>query len=152
MGNSFDELFNEFLGGELNKKNDNKPSKLNNISDSIEKVINAITNNIGGDLDLSNDLELSNDIDKNLGEPSEVRYYEEDGLYFIESTWETEIGVIRKTLVSDMPLDGSVKEVEEEIGLSLEEQLEEAIQNEEYEKAAKLRDSIKKEKKKKKKL
>jgi excinuclease UvrABC helicase subunit UvrB len=145
MDNSFDDLFNEFLGGELNNNNNAKPSKLNNIGDSIDKVIKAIADN------LDNNLEMSNGFDERLGEPSEVRYYEEDGLYFIESIWETEIGVIKKTIVSDTPLDGSEK-IEEQIELTLEEQLEEAVQKEEYEKAAKLRDSIKKQKKVKKKL
>lgn len=146
MDNDFDNLFNEFLGGELNKKNKKpKSSKLNNIGDSFDKVIKTIVDN------LDNNLEMSDGFDKSLGEPSEIRYYEEDGLYFIESIWETEIGLIKKTIVSDIPLDGSEK-IEDNLEVTLEEQLEEAIQNEDYEKAAKLRDSIKKQKKVKKKL
>jgi excinuclease UvrABC helicase subunit UvrB len=143
MNNSFDDLFNDFLGGDLN--NNKKQKKNTKKTDSgIESVIKALTNFS----ESSSDLELSNSIDDNLGEPSEIRYYEEDGFYFVEQIWETEFGVIKKTLVSDTPLHGEETKIEP----TLEEQLEEAVENEDYEKAAKLRDSIKKEKKKKKKL
>lgn len=143
MNNSFDDLFNDFLGGDLN--NNKKQKKNTNKTDSgLEGVIKALANFS----ESSSDLELSNSIDDNLGEPTEVRYYEEDGFYFVEQIWETEFGVIKKTLVSDTPLHGEETQIEP----TLEEQLEEAVENEDYEKAAKLRDSIKKEKKKKKKF
>lgn len=146
MSDKFDDLFNEFLGDDLNKSNDNsKPTNLNDIDDTINNLIKKMVNDVGDDLD------ISKYVNNNLGEPSEVRYYEEDGLYFTETTWETEIGLVKKTIVSDLPLDGYEKN-STKIELSLEEQLEEALENEEYEKAAKLRDSIKKQKKSKKKL
>lgn len=146
MSDKFDDLFNEFLGNDLNSdKPRGKKPKSSDSDGTINNLIKKIVK------DVTNGMDIGNYVDNDLGEPSEIRYYEEDGLYFTETTWETEIGLVKKTIVSNLPLDG-YENNNTKIEVSLEEQLEEAIVNEEYEKAAKLRDSIKKQKKAKKKL
>ncbi len=137
---TFDELFEEFF----NKKNSDESKKKNKkeekpknegFSDELSKLIKV----------LSNARQITDDdekfkIDTEYGEPTRVEYYHEDELYFKKSIWEVEDGEIVKLEVSDMPF-------ELEDPKSLEELLEEAIQAEEYEKAAELRDEINKNKK-----
>ena len=137
---TFDELFEEFF----NKKNSDESKKKNKkeekpknegFSDELSKLIKV----------LSNARQITDDdekfkIDTEYGEPTRVEYYHEDELYFKKSIWEVEDGEIVKIEVSDMPF-------ELEDPKSLEELLEEAIQAEEYEKAAELRDEINKNKK-----
>lgn len=139
MSKCFDDLFNEFLGGGLNnKKEDNKPK---NLDFNIEDLIKTLSMDVNAD-DLSN-LSDFYDFNGGLGEPSEIKHYEEDGLFFEERIWETKNGAIRKLIVTDESL---IKKFN--VGLSLEDELEAAIKCEDYEKAAKIRDLINEEKKK----
>jgi hypothetical protein len=72
-----------------------------------------------------------------LGEPDSIEEFEEGGVNFIKKTWKTEHGeyVMVETVMDEMGniFTGS---------MTLEEKLEEALENEEYEKAAELRDRI----------
>jgi protein-arginine kinase activator protein McsA len=61
-------------------------------------------------------------------------------MYFEKRMWYKPLGVIIKTLVSDEPL-GPIKKKRE---IPLQEQLEIAVESENYELAAELRDKIKK--------
>lgn len=146
---TFDDLFNQFFGGERNKKKKDgeEPLDFNKAKDeNIKKLIEMISN-----MEEVTDSHIAGQIDDELGEPTRVEYYEEDGMYFEKKTWKVFGGEMVKVIMSDEPFDKYVPE-NKEIQLTLQEQLEEAVKNEEYEIAAKLRDAIKKEEKKQKKL
>ena len=143
--NTFDDLFNQFFGGERNKKkNEGKdPLDFNKAKDeNIKKLIEMISN-----MEEITDMETAGQIDEQLGEADRVEYYEEDGMYFEKKTWKVVGGEMVKVLMSDEPFDKK-----EEPTLTLQEQLEEAVKNEDYENAANIRDLIKKEERKQKKL
>ena len=143
--NTFDDLFNQFFGGKRNKKekNGDDPLDFHKAKDeNIKKLIEMISN-----MEEITDMETAGQIDEQLGEADRVEYYEEDGMYFEKKTWKVFGGEMVKVLMSDEPFNKK-----EEPTLTLEEQLEEAVKNEEYEIAAKLRDAIKKEEKKRKKI
>ena len=86
-----------------------------------------------------------------LGEPDSVEEFEESGVKFIKKIWETEDG--KYVLVESVgPITGS--DVEEVLRttmknpfnvqeVSLEDALEDALEGENYEEAARLRDEIK---------
>jgi excinuclease UvrABC helicase subunit UvrB len=78
--------------------------------------------------------ELDKKMELTLGKPDRIETYS-DGIFFFENrVWHTPNGDIVKLIVSDNP--NNLKEPEK----SLQEQLDEAIANEEYEKAAQIRD------------
>ena len=143
--NTFDDLFNQFFGGERNKKNNEgkEPLDFNKAKDeNIKKLIEMISN-----MEEITDMETAGQIDEQLGEADRVEYYEEDGMYFEKKTWKVVGGEMVKVLMSDEPFGKK-----EETTLTLQEKLELAVKNEEYEIAANIRDAIKKEEKKQKKL
>lgn len=142
----FDDLFNKFFGGKKNKKenDDNESSDFNKAKDdNIKKLIEMISN-----MEEVTDSHIAGQIDDELGEADRVEYYEEDGVFFEKKTWKVFGGEMVKVIMSDEPFN--TKKVEPT--LTLQEQLEEAVKNEEYEIAANIRDAIKKEEKKQKKL
>lgn len=148
MDKSFDDLFNQFFGGKRNKKKNDgeKPLDFNKAKDdNIKKLIEMISN-----MEEVTDSHIAGQIDDELGEPTHVEYYEEDGMYFEKKIWKVFGGEMIKVIMSDEPFVKHVPE-NKEIESSLQEQLDEAVKNEEYEIAAKLRDAIKKEEKKRKK-
>jgi hypothetical protein len=143
--NTFDDLFNQFFGGERNKKKNegDEPIDFNKAKDeNIKKLIEMISN-----MEEITNPETAGQIDEQLGEADRVEYYEEDGMYFEKKTWKVFGGEMVKVLMSDEPFNKK-----EEPTLTLQEQLDEAVKNENYEIAAKLRDAIKKEEKKRKKI
>jgi hypothetical protein len=144
MDKSFDDLFNQFFGGKRNKKKtDGDPLDFNKAKDeNIKKLIEMISN-----MEEITNPETAGQIDEQLGEADRVEYYEEDGMYFEKKTWKVFGGEMVKVLMSDEPFNKK-----EEPTLTLQEQLDEAVKNENYEIAAKLRDAIKKEEKKRKKI
>jgi hypothetical protein len=144
MDKSFDDLFNQFFGGKRNKKKtDGDPLDFHKAKDeNIKKLIEMISN-----MEEITNPETAGQIDEQLGEADRVEYYEEDGMYFEKKTWKVFGGEMVKVLMSDEPFDKK-----EEPTLTLQEQLDEAVKNENYEIAAKLRDAIKKEEKKRKKI
>jgi excinuclease UvrABC helicase subunit UvrB len=78
-----------------------------------------------------------------MGETNQVQYFEDGGMYFKRSIWEIkDKGELIKLEVSDLPFEESSPKK------SLEELLVDAIEEENYEKAAEIRDEIKKMKKK----
>jgi hypothetical protein len=144
MDKSFDDLFNQFFGGKRNKKKtDGDPLDFHKAKDeNIKKLIEMISN-----MEEITNPETAGQIDEQLGEADRVEYYEEDGMYFEKKTWKVFGGEMVKVLMSDEPFNKK-----EEPTLTLQEQLDEAVKNENYEIAAKLRDAIKKEEKKRKKI
>jgi len=131
---NFDELFEKFFNEKMPNDNifNNESFKI----DKIKKIIETLGNfkNINEHEDISN----------NLGEPSEIHEYEEDGILYKKLIWDVPNGKYVKIIISenefksdDIKLNTSNKK------LTLEEQLKKAVDNENYELAVKLRDKIK---------
>jgi hypothetical protein len=142
----FDDLFNRFFGGKKNQKK-NKKEEISDFdeakNDNIKKLIEMLDS-----MEEVTNSETAKQIDDNLGEPDRVEYYEEKGMFFEKKVWRVFGGEMVKVIISDEPFE--VKK--NEPTLTLKEQLDEAIKNEDYEIAANIRDAIKKEEKKQKKL
>ena len=119
---NFDDLFNEFFN--FKRRNGITP-----IQEEIKRIIDSLSS--------------FNQIDQNrmeqyseeLGEPDEIHKHEKNGVIIEKSIWNTPHGQIVKVIVTDK----SDKPKEK----SLEEQLKEAVEAENYELAIKLRDQIK---------
>jgi hypothetical protein len=84
-------------------------------------------------------------LDKELGEPDKVEYFDDDDFYFEKRIWFTPTGKIVKIRMVEGP------ETPEEFHTygsprNLENELETAIQEENFEEAARLRDLINKNK------
>jgi len=148
MDKTFDNLFNQFFGGKGNKKKSgDKSTDFNKANDDdVKNMIDMISN-----MEEVTGSYIAGQIDDELGEPNKVEYYEKDGIYFEKKTWKVSGGEMIKIIVSDEPFNKNVEE-NKESRLTLQEQLEDAVKNEDYETAAKLRDLIKKEEKKQKKI
>jgi excinuclease UvrABC helicase subunit UvrB len=125
MGKNFDDLFNEFF------KNDDS----NEINKKLERLIKTLTTPF--------DVDSKKELEDALGEPDEVQNFENNGLFITKHIWHTENGDVIKMMVSSSPFENEFKK------LSLEEQLEKALAEEDYETAAKLRDEIKNKDRKK---
>ena len=128
---NFDDLFDKFFG--RNKKEeefiDKEAKKIIDMIDGF-KNINPDGVYTGDELN-----KLDEELDTKLGEPDEIEYSTDGVMYFEKRMWYKPLGVIIKTLVSDEPLEPE---------LPLEQQLENAVNIENYELAAILRDKIKK--------
>jgi len=136
----FDELFNQYFGN-------NKPKE--NYDDKINRIIRLMDN-------LNNSAEFGNISadEKNLGVPTNTKTFERDGVIFEESTWETEFGtIVRITTKEDIEFTpdffkknnipfgrNNLKEEK----LTLEQRLKIAVESENYEIAAEIRDLISK--------
>jgi hypothetical protein len=130
----FDELHDDFLKGRNRKPVDEKTKM---VLDIIKKIHEVGENEFLAD---------KNDLDIKLGKPDKVEYYNEGDMFFTKKTWVTPIGDIVKTIMSE---DDTLMPPPSE--RTLEEKLEEAVLEENYEKAAAIRDEIKKQKRKRKK-
>ena len=124
----FDELYNEFFNWKKNNsKEDNTP---NSMEEELKKIIESLTN-----FSKVSPEELNDGVYE-LGEPSEIEEIVKDGLQFKKITWDTPKGKYIKIVVSDV----DPEEIEEE--KSLQEQLNDAVESEDFELAIKLRDQI----------
>jgi excinuclease UvrABC helicase subunit UvrB len=137
MGQNFDDLFNEFFK--------NRKSSLSSINNEIGKIINTLIN--FKKQQFSEDL-----ITDELGEPTEIIDYTEDGMNFKKLIWRTPIGQFIKIIVTDANSNEEPKDEDDfskrkKHSKSLEQRLKEAVEVEDYELAIKLRDEIKKNKK-----
>jgi hypothetical protein len=96
-------------------------------------------------IDLLNDIadkqidkeSIDNNIELALGEPDVLEKFEKDGLFYTRMTWKKAGGLIIKTIINE--------DSDEE--KTLEEKLADALEEEDYVLAAKLRDLIEKENK-----
>ena len=139
----FDDLFNNFFNG----KGNNKPNKINDILDGLRKSMTEkeakklieIIKGISEESENDTDEGLNKRIENKLGEPHEIEHSFDGDMYFEKRMWYTEGGVIIKTLMSSEPFD------DEDNNVSLEEQMAEAVENEDYILAAELKKQIKKE-------
>lgn len=125
MSKTFDELYNEFL---------NNKNKLVKVKKPKNKQQDVVSN-------MLTDAENLEKYIKNLGKPDKIEFYHEDGVFFEKRIWHTEHGDIVKIIFSDEPPFNMFPNSK-----SLEEKLSEAIADENYERAAALRDEINKKK------
>jgi len=131
MDRSFDDLFNEFF----NRKPFNPQNHADRMRDEIKKMMDVLNN-----FDMSNgiDEDLEKQMDNSLGKPDSIETFSDGKLFFEKRIWHTPQGDIVKVVVTDQPIVPT-KSVTVEIK-SLQEQLDEAIANEDYLKAAEIRD------------
>jgi hypothetical protein len=137
MAKTFDELFNEFF-----KKNNIKPEQEIN-EDFKTEAINLL-NMLNGQMDSNSiDEEDEKELDEQLGKPDSIEFYNEGNVFFEKRTWYTDKGNIVKLIVTDEPNLPR----QEEKPRNLQDELNKAVEAEEFEKAAIIRDLINKEKK-----
>lgn len=133
MGRSFDDLFNEFFG----KKRNN----VNSINDELRKIIDSLMS-----FKMTQNQMMEEAIQEELGEPDEIIDHIEGGMNFRKLVWNTPAGKFVKIVVTDVQDAEPIKPKKAVKEKSLEEQLKEAVEVENYELAIQLRDQIKKNK------
>jgi len=127
MDKTFDELFNDFFKRPSIKDNE----FFKKIREEAKKMIKSMSKFE----DISNKTE--EEMEELLGEPDEIETTFDGVFYYEKKIWHTENGDIVVVSASKEPFVYDKKEK------TLEEQLEEAISIEDYEKAAEIRDKIK---------
>jgi hypothetical protein len=139
MDKNFDDLFNEFF--KRNSPFGDFKTWMND-AESIFKMFGHALND-------SFDESLEQEFEKNLGKPDEVRYFTQNGMYFEKSIWHTKNGDMVKTVMSDDPsvFGDNIEFEDENVSTKkkekpLELQLEEALEREDYERAAEIRDLL----------
>ena len=135
MDKSFNELFDEFF-----KKNNIDPNdKIDDaIKDDAIKMIDMLSKFRTLDSVDNIDEAIEKEIDDSLGKPDKIEFYNEDDMFFEKRIWHTETGDVIKLIISDDP-SLSKKPTKEK---SLNQKLEDAVEKEDYEKAAAIRDEI----------
>ena len=133
---TFDELYDEFFGGDKPKKSrrSKKTPDTGKLGDEMRKMIESLSS-----FRQITDADEQFEIDNEYGPADRVEYFTEDELFFKRSTWSVEDGEIVKLEVSDVPFEEDSK--------TLEELLQDALESENYELAAEIRDEMNKNKK-----
>ena len=139
MAKTFDALFKKFFKPKKNKTVKPNTETKNSIEDEVKKVLDML--NTGQPID---DF-AEQQIDENLGKPDKTEFFEQDGFFYEKRIWHTPSGDLVKMIITTDPSLITPPKPEK----SLEEKLKEAVENEEFEKAAAIRDRIKESKKKK---
>jgi excinuclease UvrABC helicase subunit UvrB len=137
MDKNFDDLFNEFFG----KKNNLFEDRSSKMRDEAKKIIEMLENfsKTNGSIDEN----IERMMDQNLGVPDEVVNFQDGELFFEKRIWHTPTGDLVKVIVTDKPfLNEKTKPTKKVSEKPLQQQLDEAVANEEYEKAANIRDLI----------
>jgi len=127
----FDDLFNDFFKNRKPiKKVDDKP-----FISELKSLMNALS-------DFKTfDPEEGEEIQNKLGEPDEVQKFVENDMHFTRLIWNTPHGKFIKVLVTNDPDSFELPTYDKE-PKSLQEQLDEAVEAENFELAIKLRDQI----------
>jgi len=128
MDKTFNELFDDFF----KKNNINPNDKISVPKEDAQRLIDLLTNS-----DII-DEQLEAEFDKTLGKPDKIEFYTENGFFFERRIWHTPQGDMYKLFVTDDP----TLVMAPPIPKTLETQLNEAVENEDYEKAAIIRDRI----------
>ncbi len=121
--------------------NEDDLNKINKKMEEIEKALENILNF----KDISRN-PVSFDHVKQLGEPDEIERFEEGGFTFEKKTWYKEKGdfVLVELIEEEHPLYKRVRKPLSKQGKQkLEERLQDAVDDENYELAGRLRDMIK---------
>ena len=129
---SFDDLFNDFFNEQPNEKKYTNP-----VHEEIKKLMEALSN-FKKTEDLDAEEMIASKLGINLDEPTNTEEVIEDGMRFTKLTWDTPNGRFVKIVVTDV-LNGEPQENKQK---TLDEQLQEAVDNEDFELAIKLRDKI----------
>jgi hypothetical protein len=165
MDENFDYLYNEFFrrkkseGEELHKRledminaymksNDIEPEP-NAETPKLEKrpELTDFLRSLFGSPNMPSDMEdiikqnlglMNGDIEANLGEPHKVDSYFDGIMFHEQHTWHTPFGDVIKHIISEEEFDSEIP---------LEIQLEDALAEENYERAAEIRDLINSQKK-----
>ena len=138
MGKSFDDLFNEFF---------NRKPKTNEEIAKIREEEKKFFENLSNFIESNKGENLEKMFDQNLGEPDEIENFQDGDLFFERRIWNTPTGQIMKLLVSDDP-SKFIKQTQTQkvnkkvVEKTLEIQLQEAVEAEDFEKAAQIRDLI----------
>ena len=127
--NLFDDLFNDFINPKNKKGKKDVPfiSELKNLMDALNNFKTF-------------DPEEGEEIQSQLGEPDEVQKFTEDGMYFTRLIWNTPHGKFIKVVATNDPDAFELPTFDKP--KSLQEQLDEALEAEDYLLAAKLRDEM----------
>lgn len=125
MDDTFDDLFDEFLEGPRD------------IEDEAKRLIEMLVNAEEIVRDIDSDLE--GEMDTKLGPPDSIEHYEDEGLFFEERVWNLSHGRLIKVMVVDDPSKLPNYVAPEK---PLDEQLKEALEAENFEKAAEIRDKM----------
>jgi len=145
MDKIFDDLFNEFF-----KRNKIKPD--DRISDSLKDEAQRMISMLQNFNEVENvDEDVEKEMDISLGKPDKVEFYNEGNMFFEKRIWHTPSGDIVKLIATDDPdlLVPPIK-VAPILEKSLTEKMDEAVANEDYEKASAIRDEINRNRKPKK--
>lgn len=132
MDKTFNELFDDFF------KRDNEKPKItldDKVKDDVKKIIDILSQTQGPS---SIDESMEQQMDESLGKPDRIEFYNEGSMFYEKRIWNTPNGKLVKLIVSDDPtlIEPPIPEK------SLDEQLKEAVESEDFEKAAELRDKI----------
>jgi protein-arginine kinase activator protein McsA len=124
----FDELFNDFMNDGTN--NEGESSDI--MSNLFKKLSNLNSFDKNG---------MIEEINESLGEPDDFKNFEKNGVFYQKQIWNTKHGQVIKTVISDVPFAKEKTETKK-TRIPLQFQLLDAVKEENYELAAKLRDRI----------
>ena len=140
MDRTFDDLFNEFFN---RRKSFQQQNHADRMRDEIKKMMEML-NNFQNSENVSEEMEKQ--MDSSLGKPDRIETFSDGHLFFEKRIWNTPNGDIVKVVVSDRPF--ATNNSTSPKTKSLQEQLDEAVANEDYLKAAEIRDLMNPPKKK----
>lgn len=154
MGKTFNELFDDFFKRNNINPNDEITGPIKDEAKRMIDILSKITKFRNTDLNDADEMEklekefedMEKQFDDSLGKPDKTEFYDENGLFYEKRIWNTPHGKIEKIIISDDPSLISIPVPEK----TLQDKLNEAIESEDYELAAKVRDEISKRKKNKK--
>jgi len=127
--NEFDNLFNDFFS---------KRPKIGPMNDELKKLMETLQSF----KNIANEEELDDKIQSELGEPDEIHEYDQEGLHYKKLIWNTPHGQFFEVFISRLADDFPPVPREKVQPKSLQEQLDAAVEAEDYELAIKLRDQI----------
>ena len=147
MDKTFDELFEDFFNRKPKKtkrKIKSRENEFESLDEMIKRDIKKLIDSIDKNLEPLNNAseEMEKLIDAELGNPDKIEFYNDGDMFFEKRIWHTPKGDLIKVIVRDEPKLYNPPTPKK----SLQEQLNEAVANEEFEKAAAIRDEINKPK------
>jgi len=139
MGKTFNELFGDFFKRNSINPNDKLTESEKNKAKQLLDLLSR-----GNDIHNVGD-DQEKEMDEKLGKPDKIEFFNEGNTFFERRIWHTPMGDIEKlTFTNDPSLIIALQPTD------LKKQLDDAVENEEFEKACQLRDLINKKKKNKK--
>ena len=143
MDKTFNELFNEFFNDYHRQA---ITPKIDDIAKERAKKMIDILTKFRESTDITEETEQ--EMDAKLGKPDKIEFFNEGNVFFERRIWHTEGGNIEKLIMTDDPTMLKPPVIEK----TLQQQLDEAVEKEDFEKAAGIRDEMKKRKKLQKKV